>query len=198
MTLRERQTELTRSAIIDAAADLIFGEADIHDFTMKQVADRAGVSHRTVYRHFASREELINAVGRSLDVRFEEGEEAARLPGSFEEWISRTPSLVAFARTHDAVVRRGFVLGLSTRTWRTDRDEHYWTLFRQRFPHLPEDEARQDFAAVRHLYSAATCLQLGERFGLDGPGVVAAMDRAVATLVADIDRRDRRAAKETG
>lgn len=198
VTLRERQTELTRSTIIRAATDLIFGQSDGRDFTMQQVADLAGVSHRTLYRHFASREELINAVGRSWDLLLEEGDEIARLPQTFDEWISRTPRLVAFARTHDAVLRRAFLLSFSTGAWRTDRDEHYWTLFRERFPHLPEDEAREDFAAFRQLYSAASCLQLGERFGLDGPGVVAAVDRGAKAMIADIAERDRRAAEATG
>ncbi len=192
MTLRERQTELTRTAIVEAASDLLFGSDDVRDFTMQEVADRAGVSHRTIYRHFGSREELINAIGRSFDDRLGESD----LPQTFEEWIGAVPWLVSFARTHDSIVRRGFLLGFATGSWRTDRDEHYWTLFRRRFPHLPEDVARQDFAALRHLYSAAATLQLGERFRLDAAGVAAALGRALDALVADIDHRDRQAAQE--
>ncbi len=198
MTLRERQTELTRTAIIEAASNLLFGHDDVRDFTMAEVADQAGVSPRTVYRHFPSRQDLINAVGKSWDVRLQPEHDLLEGPSSFEEWIDAIPRVVAFARTHDETLRRGFLLGFSTGVWRTDRDEHYWKLFRERFPDLPATEAREDFAALRHLYSAASTLQLGERFGLDGNRVVGALERAVAALVADIDRRNRQAAEEEG
>lgn len=196
MTLRERQIELTRSAIVEAASELIFGEDDVRDFTMADVADRAGVSPRTLYRHFPSRQDLINAVGRRWDVRLEEDSDTSLTPASFDEWIGAIPRVVAFARTHDELLRRGFILSFSTGVWRTDRDEHYWKLFRERFPHLPEVEAREDFAALRQLYSATSSLQLGERFHLDGSQVVDALQRSVNALVADIARRDRRAAKK--
>ena len=194
MTLRERQTELTRTAIVEAASDLLFGSDDVRDFTMQEVADRAGVSHRTLYRHFPSRQDLINAVGRMWDVRIEGDSDTQITPTTFQEWIDAVPRVVAFARTNENMLRRAFLLGFSTGVWRTDRDDHYWTLFRERFPHLPQAEAREDFAALRHLYSAVASLELGERFGLDGQGVVDSLQRSVAALVADIDRRDRKAA----
>ncbi len=57
---------MTREAITDAVADVI-REQGI-DFSVQDVADRAGVTHRTVYRHFEGREALVDAIGE----RFEE------------------------------------------------------------------------------------------------------------------------------
>lgn len=193
MTLRERQTELTRTAIIDAATELLFGSGTPENFTMQAVADAAGVSHRTLYRHFPSRQELIDAVGATIDARLSPG--FSDPPPTFDAWLASIPAVVVFARTHADTIRRGFLLGFGLGEWRTDRDAHYWRLFRQRFPHLSEEVARQDYAALRHLYSAAASLELGERFCLDGPGVTEALERSVRALVADIDRRDREAAK---
>lgn len=59
--LRARQTELTRDLILEALVDLVVDRRLI-DFSLQDVADRAGVSLRTVYRHFASREALIDAL----------------------------------------------------------------------------------------------------------------------------------------
>ena len=56
--LRDRQVELTRDLILEAVAALV-AEGRLPDFSVQDVADRAGVSLRTVYRHFASREALL-------------------------------------------------------------------------------------------------------------------------------------------
>ena len=56
--LRDRQLEFTRDLILEALGDLI-GEGRLAEFSVQDVADRAGVSMRTVYRHFASRDALL-------------------------------------------------------------------------------------------------------------------------------------------
>lgn len=76
LALRDRQVELTRDLILQALADLI-GEGRLAEFSIQEVADRAGVSLRTVYRHFASREALLDAFGPW-------GVERARAAGAFE------------------------------------------------------------------------------------------------------------------
>ena len=60
-TLREQHNELTRDLILEAVTRLV-SEDGVHEFSMQRVAELAGVSHRTVYRHFASREELLEAL----------------------------------------------------------------------------------------------------------------------------------------
>jgi AcrR family transcriptional regulator len=59
--LRAEQAEQTRERIVQAAVDLL-SEGDAHDLSMAEVAERAGVSVRTVYRSFAGRDELLDAV----------------------------------------------------------------------------------------------------------------------------------------
>lgn len=194
MTLRQRQTDLTRSAIIEAATEMIMGDADPSDFTMQAVADAAGVSHRTLYRHFPSRQDLINAVGAHIDSTLPPAAGSAARPGSFEEWVAAVPAIVRFARTNAEMIRRAAALGWATGGWRTDRDEHYWGLFRDRFPNLPDAEARATFAALRHALSAMAALEVGDRFGLDADGVVAAIEFSVSHLLPEIARRDAAAA----
>jgi AcrR family transcriptional regulator len=59
--LRAEQAAQTRARIVQAAVDLL-AEGDAHDLSMADVAARAGVSVRTVYRSFATREELFDGV----------------------------------------------------------------------------------------------------------------------------------------
>lgn len=58
IALRDRQMGFTRDLILGALGDLI-GEGRLGEFSVQDVADRAGVSLRTVYRHFASRDALL-------------------------------------------------------------------------------------------------------------------------------------------
>ena len=69
VALRDRQTELTRDLILEALADLI-GEGRVAEFSMQDVADRGGVSLRTVYRHFASRDALLDGFAKWAGERF--------------------------------------------------------------------------------------------------------------------------------
>jgi AcrR family transcriptional regulator len=55
----QRQVE-TRRAILDALAAEIVGSSAT-GFSIQQVADRAGVTHRTVYNHFPTRQALNDA-----------------------------------------------------------------------------------------------------------------------------------------
>ena len=59
--LRAEQAEQTRDRIVQAAVDLL-AEGDAGDLSMPDVAERAGVSVRTVYRSFATKDELLDGV----------------------------------------------------------------------------------------------------------------------------------------
>src|SRR5947207_1322914 len=61
--LRTRQKEQTRNLILDAV-DTILRRANAADVTVADVAREAQVTERTVYRHFPTREDLLNASWR--------------------------------------------------------------------------------------------------------------------------------------
>src|ERR1700737_3841931 len=59
--LREQQAAATRERIVDALAELAV-EGHLLDVPIRDVAARAGVSEPTVYRHFGSRDGLLEAL----------------------------------------------------------------------------------------------------------------------------------------
>src|SRR5689334_15135305 len=59
--LREAHKDLTRTRILEAAIGLL-QEGELEAITVAGVAARAGVTERTIYRHFVSREELLAAI----------------------------------------------------------------------------------------------------------------------------------------
>jgi AcrR family transcriptional regulator len=67
MKLREQQLALTRTTILDALATEI-AENGLVDLSIQAVADRAGVTHRTVYNHFPTREALNDAFAEHVEV----------------------------------------------------------------------------------------------------------------------------------
>lgn len=192
---RTRQLDRTRQAIVDAAIEMLTGETDPGDLTMQAVADRAGVSHRTLYRHFADRQTLIDAVGRHIDGQLDTA--GIGEPATFDDWISNVDAVMTFGAAHRDTLRRVNVVSVRSGTWRSDRDERYWQLFRVRFPHLKDSEAREDFAMLRHLLGSFNVISVGERFGLSADQLVEATRRAVDALVAAIADRDRAAAMES-
>jgi AcrR family transcriptional regulator len=195
MNKRIQQTDRTRIAILEAASEMVFGTANPEQLTMQNVADAAGVSHRTLYRYFASRQELINAVGASYDKRLESSVPVDILE-SFEQWTGSAKPIIAFGATHTEVFQRGLALSAVAGQWRTDRDEGYWKLFRERFPNLEETIAREDFALLRHVLQAANALLIGQRFQLTPEQTAAGIERAVQVLTAAIAERDAAAASE--
>ena len=69
----------TRRAILEAMVDVIM-EADGIGFSVQAVADRARVTHRTIYNHFPTREALCDAFSDYVDELLAESTGAAAEP----------------------------------------------------------------------------------------------------------------------
>jgi AcrR family transcriptional regulator len=76
MTRPETATERTRTAILHAAA-LVLGRRP--DAAMADIADQAGVGRATLYRHFPTRESLLQGVAESAVTELVDAIDAARL-----------------------------------------------------------------------------------------------------------------------
>src|SRR5579859_3632653 len=63
ISLREQHAVATRERILGAVADLL-ERCDAEEVTMPAVAVASGVSLRTIYRHYPTREDLLEAAGR--------------------------------------------------------------------------------------------------------------------------------------
>jgi AcrR family transcriptional regulator len=62
---RPERTERTRERIVGAVHELL-AEGTFHESTVEEVAERAGVSRATLYQHFSSRLELVDAICDTL------------------------------------------------------------------------------------------------------------------------------------
>jgi AcrR family transcriptional regulator len=61
--LTELRADVTQRLILDSAVSILESGGDV---TMRAVAKEAGMSERTMFRYFATREELLDAVAREV------------------------------------------------------------------------------------------------------------------------------------
>lgn len=184
--LRARQRAVARQTIVDACADLITERRHL-DFSMKEVAERAGVSLRTVYNHFATREDLLDALGHLFDERM------ADVGGASSRDVSgRAELLDAVRRNHSAFEQLGGIseafaqlpladVGIDAD--RAARTERIVGLIVDLMPSVPADEAHDIALVLRHLLSHRSWFWLTHEYGLSTADATAIVTWAMETLI---------------
>jgi AcrR family transcriptional regulator len=188
-SLREQQAAVARERMLHAVAELL-ERGGSEELTMPEVAELSGVSLRTVYRYFPTREALLDAAGRwiggellkqgyprSLDDVADSFERACR---DFDE----RPGLV-----------RAMALSQVGREARSSRRRERLDAIRQVLEQevgaLPERELRQAEAVLAYLHNMLAYTTLREEQQLSGAEIGEALGWAIRTLVADLRRKQR-------
>jgi len=183
---------MTRQRIIAAYVETLEDEiAD--DTSMAAVARRAGIAERTIYRHFKSRAELMDAAGEWIEdnvfgyIPFSAPDE---LPAIFRE----------LCRRYDRHPQLARALAL-TRAGRSLRAQFRRRLIQQHrkamaplVRNLPAKQARQAEALAAYLNNTLAWNTLREDFGLSSSEIADAVEWATTTLLEDVRRRDAAAA----
>lgn len=191
-SLREEQARQTRQRILEAVADMLAG-SDGDGFSMARVAEAAGVSEPTLYRHFANRETLMAAVSVWLHERMR----PPRVPESFSDAAASVLSLFEYFGEHADIVRASVVAGPHREIRehaRQAREARIRALVEQHAPHLDARRVQALYALVRLLVRGETYVALTGEFGLssDEAGEVTAF--AIDTIARAVEqhRRDGR------
>jgi TetR/AcrR family transcriptional regulator, cholesterol catabolism regulator len=190
-SLRQRHSELTRDLILRTVAELL-DEQPASELSVPEVARRSGVSLRTVYRYFPTREELIAATGEWIGVNVVGG----RIPTALgdvpqvyaenaERWDERPRLVEAMALSRGANSLRSIR--------RQERLEKLREALREVTDGLPESEARQAFAVFAYLDNMLAWLTMRDEAGLDGKETGAAVAWAMNVLIDDLRRRQQAA-----
>lgn len=192
------QTE-TGIRILEALADVVLTDG-VSAFSVQAVADQAGVSHRTVYRYFPSREALLEGLTEHLD-RWMRAEGLPGTPTSFDETIQAIPVVYEFFETHAPLVEAMVIVSLALRIeprQRQERTEGFISMMRREAPHLQPAEAHRWALALRSLASSQQWYALTRRFGLDPADAVTVTVDSLRTLIGEIRRRDARMQRKEG
>jgi AcrR family transcriptional regulator len=196
--VREEAKEATRERIIDALVRVVLDEG-VHAFSVATVAARAGISHRTVYRHFASREELLEGLSEVIETS---GPPASADARTLKAVLDR-PRELAIGLFHELHKVRDrataeFIIGVALRHNTRGRLQR-WALAqaetRARFPNLTPEEQLAGAATVRALVSSNVWFHLCVQ--LDVPVEVAAqgLARALELVLEDLAQRNQASAR---
>jgi AcrR family transcriptional regulator len=128
MNLIDRRHEQTRAAIADVAVAL-FTERGFAETSMEDVAEAAGVSRRTAYRHFPSKDDLVFEQPRRWLAHFNE-HIAEVVPGETQRERTRR-GLLAVGRliqTHAESIAAAYTVMVATPSLRgyNGRTEDEW------------------------------------------------------------------------
>jgi len=186
-SLRAEHMELTRERLLTAAVDVIL-EGSAGELSLRDVAQKAGVSAPTAYRHFATKQDLLDAVVAHIDRKMS-------IPPaihSVEDFIAALPVIHrAFAdnaRLMRAYVRTRAATDLR-HAGRANRARRVEAAARASFPDLPVEAVRA-LAPVLQLFSSSSGWEIwSEQWGLEGEraGHVAAW---IVGAIRDAVKRD--------
>jgi len=194
-TLRSQQRELTHRRILEAALRVVLKEG-VQSFTIRRVAEEAGISYRTVYRHFPTPQALLDAVG---EAGRDENEQAGRsLPQSLDGAAAHTRELFkAWDAEQDqvrALATLRIATGMSTRE-RRERLAMADRLLEEFAPHTSELDRLRVKYVLQAIGGTVTWMQMKDDWGISGETAGDAVAFAITLLVDDLRRKERRAAK---
>lgn len=180
-SVREEYKEQTRTRIVDAAIELV-GEEGEEPLTIAAVAARAGVTERTVYRHFEGRDGLIRAVWRRMQGRVS----SEGFPHTAGALVNSPRRLFPRFDESRELIRASIhsEAGLDVRMHSNDeRMEASLSAVRDALPHLGEKELRRR-AAIAQLINSAQGWEVLTRFwGMTGEEAGEAAAEALAVLL---------------
>lgn len=180
-TLRDSQKEATRQLILQAALD-VMRRAGTEGFSFAAIAKTAGVTERTVYRHFPNGDALFEGLWTVMDARIGVASFA-----STEADLRKAP-LTAFPAFDE-------IEGLMRAFWTTEagralrlrvndrRKRAIKSAVRDAVTGLPAQEAQAVSAAVQLLYSGAAWMTMKDYWGLDGHAAGKASALAIGLIL---------------
>lgn len=184
--LRTRQRELGRQAIVDACAELV-NERHLLDFSMKEVAQRAGVSLRTVYNHFATREDMLDALGEVIDQQTSalgqrQAADLETLDDFFEAVAVNMSIFDQLGGISEAFAQMPLV-NVGGDKDRAERTRLLTDFLAGRMPSAPPHDAAAIAIVLRHLASHRSWFWLTREYGLETTEVSRIVNWAAETLI---------------
>jgi AcrR family transcriptional regulator len=196
--LRKQQAAQTHDRILEAYAEQMV-DSGVKDFSIERVAQRAGVSPRTVYHHFPNRDDLVDAVAEWLDEKaavrtIEESinvdEFLQHVGNAFETFDSQEAFLRAQLMTEMGREVRG--------RGRSKRRPAIESMIRREAPNLKPSELRRATSVIHYLTSSEAWRSMKDESGLTGREAGQAVTWAIRVLLRELGSDGRDSGKEAG
>lgn len=185
--LRQRQAQKTRDDILDALTEALADRA-VDEVATKELAASAGVSERTVYRHFPDRTALVEG----LTERFMSSTE---LPPQVPERVGEIGGLVVelfrVLEEHQTAAQAEALLNADPRRYSQATRRHteqFRAVIEAGFPDLDAARLQSIAAVVRVLASPQSWLRMRAEFGIGGEESGPVVAWAVRALIDEVER----------
>jgi AcrR family transcriptional regulator len=180
-TLAERRTDLTQRLILEAAVRLL-ERGSVSDVTARAVAAEAGMSERTIFRYFATRDELLDAIAdevrRSLEL--------PPPPRTVEELLAAPQLLYSAFEAKEKLTKAALHTELFPRM-RDVQAKQRWMAVRKIIdelaPRRPERERKIAAANIRYFLAATSWHYYRFNFGFSLEETVACAETAIRQAV---------------
>ncbi|MEJ0022724.1 MAG: helix-turn-helix domain-containing protein [Alphaproteobacteria bacterium] len=180
-SLRNAHRDLTQGRIVEAALELLRSE-ELEAITIAAVAEQAGVTERTIYRHFATREDLLAAMWPRLQKMVG----SPGFPGTAASAAAQPTKLFPQFDEHPGAVRAS-IFSRAGREIRAavnaERQAATRACVRDAYPDLQEPEFTRVCAVMQLLNSAYAWAVMKDHWGLDGDEAGLASSEAIADLL---------------
>ncbi|HEX5615494.1 MAG TPA: helix-turn-helix domain-containing protein [Acidimicrobiia bacterium] len=186
--LRDSQVQRTRELILGALTALL-SERRADEITTREIAERAGVSQPTVYRHFPDRQALLEGLADRIQRGMGDIEGDDTHVVSLDDLVRLVPRHMALADEHAVEAAAEAVFNADPRRYSRASRERSAELRRavaDAFPDLTEREQRRVAALLRSLYSTQTWLRMREEFGVPGSESGPLVAWAIDTLIREL------------
>ncbi|HKV09159.1 MAG TPA: TetR/AcrR family transcriptional regulator [Thermoanaerobaculia bacterium] len=187
--LRAERARETRERILEAVADWMRLEGQ-GELTLDEVARRAGVERRTIFRHFATKESLLETFWAWINERVA----SPTLPGSLEELVAGPRETFARFDDFEGVIRSSLhsPTGRAMRLAAVPARRQAFHAALQEATRGADAADRRRLEAVVHcLYSAAAWETLRDYADVTGAQAGDAASWAIGVLVDAVRARER-------
>jgi AcrR family transcriptional regulator len=180
-SIRQHYMAQTRDRILEAAMTAIRKEG-LEALTIAQVAKDAGITDRTVYRHFQTREDLLKAVWARMQSRIGLG----GFPQTVEGLLAAPAALFPRFDAQEGAVRASMYsqAGREVRaSANRERQQAMQACVAQALPELDEAARRRRAAVIQMIGSSHGWACLKDYWGLDTDQAARAATEAIAILL---------------
>ena len=182
-SLLERHSEATRKLMLEAALELL-ERYGVNDLTVRAVARHAGMSERTVFRYFPSRDAFLGAVAAQVS----EVIDAPPLPETAEELVGYAAALYARFEDKSDLVRAALHSEIFERIRQTVASDRWVGVQRLIDIAAPRQSARKrkiTAANIRYFLAASTWNYYRSYYGFSPEDALACAKSAIGLALAD-------------
>ena len=186
IALRDRQTDATQKLIISTAVDLL-EKKGVNATTARAVAKQAGISERTIFRYYGSRDELLDAIAAEVVNKVQ----TPPPPPAISELLEYVEPLYRCFEQWSPLLRAALHTDISNRV-RATVGEIRWraihVLIDELAPYRSESDRRIAATNISYYLSASTWAYYRTQFGFSLDDAIAAARWAIKSTLDEISR----------